>query len=260
MSNQVAVDFSLVSHGHGDLVRQSLASLAESLQHSHLKTRVLLTLNLPEPELEAQLHAQKWPFELTFLRNAQPLGFGANHNQAFRASQAQWFGVINPDVFWPQDSWFWQPLAQDAWPSHVGLVCPEQLGANGQRQDYARRLITPIQLLRRVALRFVGVAPSAQAMDLAQADWVNGACMFFKTEVFENLQGFDERFFMYCEDTDICLRLQLAGWSIAPMGGAVVHDAQRNTGRKWRHLAWHVQSLWRLWWSAPYRQFNSRYR
>ena len=262
MPNRVVVDFSLVSHGHGDWVLKSLTSLADSLRHSGLKTRVLLTLNWPEPDLEAQLqaqlNAQAWPFELVLLRNASPLGFGANQNQAFRQSKAHWFAVINPDVFWPQDSAFWQPLAHDAWPPHVGLVCPEQRDARGGRQDYARRLITPLRLLQRIIGHLGFAAPSEQALELGQADWVNGACMIFRAKVFEKLQGFDERYFMYCEDTDICLRLKLAGWSIEPMGGSVVHDAQRKTGRKWQHLAWHVRSLWRLWGSDSYREFNKR--
>jgi N-acetylglucosaminyl-diphospho-decaprenol L-rhamnosyltransferase len=256
--NPQTVDFSLVSHGHGVMVRQSLSSLANSLRHSGLNARVLLTLNLPEPDLEAQLSTQPWPFELVFLRNSHPLGFGANHNRAFLQSQAAWFAVINPDVLWPQDEAFWHPLSQDTWPPRVGLICPEQLNAQGQRQDYARRLITPLQLLTRVARRLMGAAPSRQALGLNQADWVNGACLFFRTQVFASLQGFDERYFMYCEDTDICLRLQLAGWSIGALQGSVVHDAQRDTGRKWRHLAWHVRSLWRLWRSDAYRQFKRR--
>jgi GT2 family glycosyltransferase len=84
--------------------------------------------------------------------------------------------------------------------------------------------------------------------------------LFFKAKVFDRLQGFDEGYFMYCEDTDICLRLQLAGWSMAPMGGAVRHDAQRKTGHHWGHLAWHVRSLLRLWCSDTYAQFKKRPR
>lgn len=238
------------------MVRQSLSSLANSLRDSGLNARVLLTLNLPEPDWEAQLSAQAWPFELVFLRNPDPLGFGANHNRAFRQSQAEWFAVINPDVLWPQDEAFWHPLSQDTWPPHVGLICPEQLDAKGQRQDYARRLITPFQLLKRIACRLGLVSLSEPFLNLDQADWVNGACMFFRAPVFESLQGFDERYFMYCEDADICLRLKLAGWSIASMEGSVVHDAQRNTGKEWQHLAWHVRSLFRLWGSAAYRAFK----
>lgn len=251
-----ALTVSLVSHGHGALVAQALQSLSTSLQGSSLNVRVLLTLNLPEPDLERSLQAQAWPFALTFIHNAAPLGFGANHNQAFAQSQAPWFAVVNPDIFWPAgDASFWCALQQDVWPARVGVVCPEQRDTDGCRQDFTRALMTPWGLAARVWRRWRGAAPSGVAASVAQADWVNGACMVFRAQAFADLKGFDERYFMYCEDTDICLRLQLAGWSMQGVDWAVVHDAQRNTGRSWRHLAWHLRSMMRLWLSGAYWRF-----
>lgn len=261
------LDISLVSHGHGALVLQALESLAMSLQSSDLPVRVLLTLNLPEPDLERSLQSQAWPFALAFIHNASPLGFGANHNQAFAQSQAPWFAVVNPDVFWSaNDVSFWRSLAQsDALPpgygtygAMVGLVCPLQLDADGRRQDFARTLMTPWGLAARVWRRWRGLAPSGVAASVAQADWVNGACMVFRAQAFADLKGFDERYFMYCEDTDICLRLQLAGWSMQGVDWPVVHDARRNTGRSWRHLAWHLRSMLRLWMSGAFWRFVLR--
>lgn len=98
------------------------------------------------------------------------------------------------------------------------------------------------------------------AASVEQADWVNGACLFFRSEAFSELKGFDERYFMYCEDTDICLRLQLAGWSMQGADWAVMHDARRNTGRSLRHLGWHLRSLWRLWASDSFWDFVRRVR
>src|SRR5574343_815325 len=119
---------SLVSHGHGKLVLQALQSLASSIGNGGAQAHVWLTLNLPEPDLQAAVHAQAWPFSLTVIHNAQPLGFGANHNQAFaKASESglvQWFVVMNPDIFWPkQAGQFWEGLATH-WPHDVGWVWP----------------------------------------------------------------------------------------------------------------------------------------
>jgi N-acetylglucosaminyl-diphospho-decaprenol L-rhamnosyltransferase len=250
------LDMSLVSHGHGALVTQALQSLVTSLEGSSLQVRVLLTLNLPEPDLEFSLQAQAWPFALEFIRNAKPLGFGANHNQAFARCQAPWFGVVNPDIFWPGgDGAFWHALQQDIWPTHMGVVCPLQCDADGHRQDFTRALMTPWGLAARVWRRLRGAEPSGVAASVAQADWINGACMFFRAEAFAQVQGFDERYFMYCEDTDICLRLQLAGWAMQGVDWAVVHDARRNTTRSWQHLGWHLRSLLRLWCSGAYWRF-----
>lgn len=257
----VDLNVSLVSHGHGDLVTKALDSLAHSLSGISLTVRVLLTLNLPEPDLERSLQAKDWPFALEFIRNLAPLGFGANHNQAFARCNARWFAVVNPDIFWPAgDTSFWDAFVQDTWPTRAGVVCPLQCDVDGRLQDFARELITPWGLFVRVWNRWRGFPPSGVAVSVEQADWVNGACMFFRAQVFAELRGFDERYFMYCEDADICLRLQMAGWSMQGTDWAVVHDARRNTGRSWRHLYWHLRSLWRLWTSVAFWQFVRRVR
>jgi hypothetical protein len=58
--------------------------------------------------------------------------------------------------------------------------------------------------------------------------------------------GFDERFYMYYEDVDICRRLWGQGWSIVLQPAAVViHDAQRASHRRLRHMRWHAASALR---------------
>lgn len=258
------IDISIVSHGHGALVLSALKHLQFSLGGTADQVRVWVTLNLPEPELESSLAAQLWPFELQCVRNAGPLGFGANHNQAHaRASAAQrgnWFLVMNPDILWPENaSPFWKSLMEEgAVPPQVGMVCPTQVDVDGHRQDFTRTLVTPLSLLARVIRRVLGLSPTGVTASVESAQWVNGACMLFRAEAFEALRGFDERYFMYCEDCDMCLRLQLAGWSLCSAPVTVIHDAQRATGRSLRHLGWHLRSLLRLWCSATFWRFLLR--
>ncbi len=251
---------SLVSHGHGDIVLLALRCLAASVETCSAAVRVLITFNVPEPDLKASIEVSEWPFELTLVSNPQPLGFGANHNQAFALAyaahdQPAWFVVMNPDIFWPQQSGnFWQIL-EHGWADDVGLVCPVQADVQGARQDFARYLMTPWGLACRVFRKVVGASPSGVASNVGEADWVNGACMVWRADAFAALGGFDERYFMYCEDTDICLRLQLAGWQMREAPVTVVHDARRHTGRSWRHLRWHMASMLRLWCSGAFWRY-----
>lgn len=260
---QPSIAVSLVSHGHGDLVLQALRALATSVREAQVSLRVWLTLNLPEPALQAAVCVCDWPFELHCIHNPQPLGFGANHNQAFARAgvsdaDVDWFVVMNPDIFWPAgEALFWQGLARD-WPNDVGLVCPVQVDLVGQRQDFARLVMTPWGIAWRVLRKLIGASPSGVVASLDRADWVNGACMVWRAKAFAALGGFDERYFMYCEDTDICLRLQLAGWRMRSAPVTVVHDARRHTGRNWRHLRWHMASMWRLWCSAAFWRYVFR--
>jgi GT2 family glycosyltransferase len=66
------------------------------------------------------------------------------------------------------------------------------------------------------------------------ADWVTGACMLLRREAFDSVGGFDEAFFLYWEDADLCQRLRSAGWTITYHPGArVVHLG----GQSSRHRA-----------------------
>ncbi len=265
MTGCIDLEVSLVSHAHGGLVFEALEAIARAWPAEGLRGRLWLTLNLPEPVLEQRVQSRSWPFELQWIRNPVPMGFGANHNQAFvrmrSLGSSPWFIVMNPDIFWPMCAAdFWCDLLQSQSYVDVGLVCPTQTDVQGRVQDFARKLPTPCALAQRVLLRLLGLKPSGTATSVESADWVNGACMVWCSNAFEQIGGFDERYFMYCEDTNICLRLQLAGWRMQGADLTVVHDARRNTGRDWRHLSWHIRSMLRLWCSRAYWAYLLRFK
>jgi N-acetylglucosaminyl-diphospho-decaprenol L-rhamnosyltransferase len=259
------INFSIINHAQPLLVEKALAALVLSPTSEVLGLRVWLTINLPDPSLVRNLQQTKWPFDLRIIQNPKPLGFGANHNQAFAHAQAlgggKWFCVMNPDVLWPADTdAFWAALHNDGFEPNVGLLCPMQVDEHGIEQDFARHVPTPRALAARVLRRMRGGARLAQPLSVNQADWVNGACMVWRSSAFAALGGFDERYFMYCEDTDICLRLQLAGYRMEQGPATVAHLAQRNTGKSGQHLAWHVRSLLRLWLSAAFWRYMWRFK
>ncbi len=252
------INISIVIHSQWLQVLECLNNLALG-SDSH-NFRIWLTINIPEPVLVNKVRQTPLPFDVRIIKNPKPLGFGANHNQAFAHAQAlwqgDWFVVMNPDVLWPADAQpFWQQLAQNTWPANVGLLCPQQTTVDGALQDFARKLPTPWGLLERSVRRFLRLQPSGVAPSVEKADWVNGACMVWRAPVFAALGGFDERYHLYGEDVDICLRLQLADYTMAAAPVAVVHHAQRQTGRSWQHLAWHLSSLAKLWVSASFWQY-----
>ena len=241
------VTVSVVSHGHGEQVMQLLCKL-HALCLVHVG-QVVLTINVPEPMLQAQVQARHWAFELTLLQNPQPKGFGANHNAAFKHSTLDYFCVLNPDIDFDADP-LGDLILKLADPL-AGCSFPVQVDAAGHLQDHARSVPSPVALLARY--NPFGIA--RQVRGLSTPYWVNGAFMLFRASVYRGLGGFDERYFMYCEDVDICLRLQLAGFALSRSSVKVTHAAHRSSRVNIRHLAWHVVSLLRLWTSKPYRDF-----
>jgi hypothetical protein len=172
--------------------------------------------------------------------------------------------VINPDIIWlgtslPGQVSFLEWL--ESVPLSVGIVAPAQVDVLGQAQDSMRQLITPLSVAVRACRRLFRCQRISGVADCVEsADWVNAACLFIRSDIYRALNGFDTRYFMYCEDADICLRLQLAGFRMAQADITVIHDAQRNTTRKPIHLWWHVSSLLKLWCSASFWQYFFRSR
>lgn len=243
-SPDVAV--SVVSHGHGQQLFQLLCTL-ENLCARHLG-HVIVTLNIPEPDLLQRLNAKVWSFKLTTLQNPHAKGFGSNHNAAFQMAGLDYFCVMNPDIDFSEDPF--PELKFRLIDRSIGCSFPVQIDVAGEIQDYARKLPSPPALLARYLF------PDVRGHAREKPDWVNGAFMFFPTAIFVQLNGFDERYFMYCEDVDICLRLQCAGYGLGQTDGRVIHLAQRSSRFNFQHLTWHVGSLFRLWLSSPYRQYS----
>ena len=240
------VTVSVISHGHGEHVIRLMSRL-EAICSSYV-ANVVLTINIPEASLLDQINTQRWSFRLAIVQNIAPAGYGANHNAAFKHCKTIYFCVLNPDIDFEVDPF--PALISRFDQITAGCAYPVQFDNSGQLQDYARKVPSPAALIARYA------GPAAELPLRVKPDWVNGAFMLFKANVFRQLNGFDERYFMYCEDVDICLRLQLAGYSLLQADAKVTHIAHRNSRGNFRYLAWHVVSLLRLWSSSAYRKFS----
>ena len=135
-SPPAAVTVSIVSHGQLELVRPLLEELDRF--SSAFTAKVVLTLNIPEPEL---LAGASWGFEIERIENAVPMGFGANHNQAFERCTTPWFLVLNPDIRFDRD--VLAPLIAQAAPDS-GLLTPRILEPGKDEPEQHRAIITPL--------------------------------------------------------------------------------------------------------------------
>jgi N-acetylglucosaminyl-diphospho-decaprenol L-rhamnosyltransferase len=249
--NNDQLTISIVSHNHEDLIKAFVKQLA--VISPCIRIDLIITINANSIENFDQISIERNSFsKVTILKNTLPKGFGANHNQAFKHCKTDLFCVVNPDI----------DLLLDPFPSlvnafsnlSVGLTYPSQINANKTSLDFERNLVSPASIIQRHLLR------RSESTDLSKSvHWVSGAFMVFKSYVFRELNGFDERYFMYCEDVDICLRLQLAGYTLARADTTVIHHTQRQTLKNPQHLAWHIRSLFRLWNSDAYKAYKRQF-
>ena len=237
------VTVSIVSHGQLALVLPLLEQLqAHSLA---LVEKVVVTINIPEPDL---LAGHTWHFAIEQIVNSVPLGFGANHNNAFKRCRSDWFLVLNPDIRFERD--VLAPLLARATPD-AGLLAPRILEPGKAVPEQHRAIITPLEIMRR---KRPGYAVPAQPA------WIPGLFMLFRSRAYAAVRGFDERFFMYGEDFDICARTALAGWKLQIAEDLQAgHDARRASHRSRRHLYWHLSSLAKVWTSAAFWRYWRRH-
>jgi GT2 family glycosyltransferase len=238
---------SVVSHGQGELVRALLADLRPAAEAG---ARIVVTRNLPEDE---SFLTGAGP-SLLVLRNTSPLGFGANHNQAFRyIGGADRFVVLNPDI--RCDASVFKDLLSAADAPDAGVYAPRVRSREGLIEDSARRHPSLSRILHRVLRRMRGQRTTPDyEIDGDQpivVDWAAGMFMMFPAQVFAEVGGFDERYFMYLEDADICRRVGMLRRPTRVLPWIeVVHDARRATSRSLKHFRWHVASmahyLWRF--------------
>lgn len=238
---------SVVSHGQGPLCRRLISDLA---QHCAAAVRlVVLTLNSPE---EFAIDPA-WPFAVKVLNNERPLGFGENHNRAFAHCRTEFFAVLNPDLRIEQDPF--AELRRLLADPGVGLAAPVVRELDGSLADFARPLVSPGEFVRR---RF-GLGAR---LDLSGTpDWIAGVFLAFRRDFYADLGGFDPRYFLYCEDVDLCARARLRGMRLEiARAVAVTHQAQRASRRSLGRMARHVWSLMRLWSSPVYRDYRNLLR
>lgn len=235
------VTLSIVSHGQGALVARLLADLRTVADGSF---RTVVTLNIPEDESFLEPYAS--PLGLHVIRNRERRGFGANHNAAFaEACSTSAFAVLNPDLRLQASP---LPALIEALRSHhgIGAVAPLVLSPTGAPEDSVRRFPTVAQLARRQLLGRKAPDYSADA-GRQPVDWAAGMFVVFDSHAFRDVGGFDEDYFMYFEDADICRRLaalQQSTWWVPD--ASVVHHARRASNRQLRPMLWHFASAWRF--------------
>lgn len=223
---------SIVSHGHGVMVANLVAQL---LKYPEI-TQVLVTLNISEVlNLPEDRRVQ-------VISNISPRGFSANHNSAFRVITAEYFCPLNPDIELLSNPF--TALLAAMTDTNIGMAAPRVDSPAGIQEDSWRRFPTLFSLIKKVLGKRDGRYPVPADGEVFSPEWVAGMCMLFRSTDYRTLGGFDDGFFLYYEDVDICVRLWKSGRRlVACPGVAVIHDARRDSHRKFQHLRWHLSSM-----------------
>lgn len=229
----------IVNFNAGPLLATTLASLAGGLRGVDWEAVVVdnHSSDLSERATEAA------DPRVRLLRQSANVGFARGVNAGIAATSAPLVLILNPDCRLTADA-VTRLSTELAQHEKCAIIGPRILDPAGTLQESARgdptlltglfgrttvlsRLFPSLPVVRR-NLAAEAALQSGQSSEVV--DWVSGACMLARREALSSVGGFDEGYFLYWEDADLCRRLRRSGWHVRYMPGAgVIHDVGQSS-------------------------------
>lgn len=192
-------------------------------------------------EVMAAIPEVKWTF------NEANDGFGYGMNMGAKVANGEYLVFLNSDVILKDD--FSSMIEYMNTHDKVGMIAPQLVDENGVEQDSFRKFITPFNFFWRHVERFLHIKHKQKQEHPITVDWVIGAFMLTRKELFYMVGGFDyKRYFMYVEDMDLCHELKLKGYSTIyyPLSTAQ-YEGTRAARRNKKYTKIFLQSLFSYW-------------
>jgi GT2 family glycosyltransferase len=201
----------MVTYQSGPSAVRALEALRPAHERGELRAVVVDNLS---GDGTADLIAAAHPWA-DLIRGTRNLGYGRGCNLGFERVSTPYVMIMNPDVLIrPEDV---ARLADflDGRPRAAVVVPATRFAA--REYQHAGGLPTPLSVASGIPPRRRPILPGEAPF---RTDWVCGALMLVRADAFREVQGFDPRFFLYFEETDLCRRLLSAGWELWATGAA----------------------------------------
>jgi GT2 family glycosyltransferase len=225
----------ILNYKRAGLVKNCLKSVLEyapSCEHE-----VIVVDNGSDDGLE-KLIKEKFP-DVKFLQTGNNLGMGGGNNHGMRSAQGEYVLVVNPDIFFFNNS-IDSLLEFIGDKDDVGLLSPQLLNPDRSLQHtcyrwhnfwtpiFRRTFLGKTRIGKRDLHRFLMLDWDHHTVQ--EVDWIQGSCFLVPKKVLDQVGHFDEQFFMYFEDTDLCRRIKKAGYkNIYHAHTQVVHLHRRES-------------------------------
>ncbi|MBI4377390.1 MAG: glycosyltransferase family 2 protein [Elusimicrobia bacterium] len=219
----------VVNHNSGEMLGRCLSSVALAAEWLDCETIVVDNASSDLDDMPKRFGWARW------MRNAENAGWARANNQGARASTAEIIVFLNPDAELRPGSLvaLWRFFQNHRSP--LGPVGGKLLFSDGGIQPSCGPFPHLGNLLWRLTL-----SPTLRRYHLlmpertAPVDWVTGAFMALRRDVWERLGGLDEGFFLYYEDVDLCLRAARLGYRSYYLPVAEAYHHQPHALRKGR--------------------------
>jgi GT2 family glycosyltransferase len=229
---------SIISTNQSHLVEKLCADLLKN----KIKLKIVVTLNGKNENVGA-LSKFKKNLNINFIKNREIKGFANNHNKVFKMYKSKYFLILNPDlrIKTIDLDMLKKNLISN---SNIKLISPQifdsQILNYGNFRQFPK-LITPlIRLLiinRPFKYNFKKITN--------YVDWISGAFMFIESNFLKKINYFDEKYYLYYEDVDLCKRVNIDHKKTAinkSLNNKIIHFSRRDSHKKFKYFLYHIKS------------------
>lgn len=240
------LSISIVSYNNYNDIKKLIESI-DKYTSPNLKKKIYIIDNADDRERYTELQAQYKDVEYCYV--GCNLGFGRGHNYILEKIDSDFHAIVNPDIILQEDSFskILEFMEQD---NSIGMVVPKLMDENGVMMHAYRRELTISDMFIRMFCK--KLFPKRIAYhELADADYskpfqvpfAQGSFLVIRTTLLKQLNGFDENFFMYVEDADLCKRVNQVSKLIYFPDTAVIHKWEKGSHKSRKLFKYHLNSM-----------------
>lgn len=237
------INIIIVNYKSKDEILRCLRSLFADLIGNNLDIHITIVDNASVDSVDLAVLNQHPDAKLKIIKHKKNLGFGKAQNSGMAGVEAKYHFVLNPDTFFPEQRGVLEKLYNFMEINDkVGIVAPKIIHPDGILQNSCYRFPRFLQpIYSRTKLGEIGQGKKTADYyfmrdfdhnETIPVDWVMGAAMFVRQKAIDEVGLFDERFWMYAEDSDWCRRMWENGWMVFYLHDAVIHhEHKRDSAR-----------------------------
>ncbi len=239
------ISIGIVAHNNEADVRAAVASI-ERYTGKEIQKKIYIIDNSTQANQIRQLETEYE--DVCYTSTGGNIGFGGGHNYIMPELDSQLHAIVNPDIILDSDAF--RVLLDFMRDESIGMCVPRILDEDGNLQPVYRRELTVADLfIRMFAKHFFRKRQAYHTMQDMNYNkpfdvpFAQGSFLVIRTELFRSLGGFDERFFLYMEDADLCRRVNEVSVLRYCPWASVIHKWERGSHKASHLFRLHLKSM-----------------
>lgn len=239
------ISIAIVAYNDEPDVRMAVASIEKHTSEKISKHIYIIDNSDKENQLKELAGEYS---DVSYVPTGKNLGFGGGHNYILKELDSEFHAIVNPDIILRMDAL--GVLLEFMQDEEIGMSVPRLLNEQGELLKVYRREVTVVDMFLRMFLK--GCFKKRQAYHTMQEQeydkpfrvpFAQGSFLVIRTELFVKLGGFDERYFLYMEDADLCRRVNEVSELRYCPDAAVIHKWEKGSHKKGSLFRLHVNSM-----------------